>query len=344
MFYKLIFFMMILAWSAFAMPIAEEGSHLESFNAFKAKFNKVYTEDEEPLRFERFVATIERVRAKNADMDDSIYGITKFADMSPEEFASQYLNYRPAAHREGEKYTVFQPTQGLRGMTTPTNFDWRDQGKVTAVKDQGGCGSCWAFSTTEGIETSWAIAGNPLTEFAPQQLVSCDDTDWGCRGGDLPTAYEYVMKAGGMASEQDYPYTSGTFPWRSGSCQSFTVSGGTVSKYEYATEPCFGTCKGQDEDTLAKNVANGGAPSICVDASAWQDYTGGVMTSKSCSSTYSSLDHCVQLIGYNGYGTSSGYWIVRNSWAEDWGEAGMIYLAFGNTCGVADEAVLPVIA
>jgi len=118
----------------------------------------------------------------------------------------------------------------------------------------------------------------------------------------------------------------------------------------YATDPCYFLCNNQDEDTLASNVASVQPPSICVDASSWSDYTGGVMTTSSCSSRYFKLDHCVHLVGYNGYtgsasDSSSGYWIVRNSWDSDWGEEGYIYLQMGtNTCGVADEATTVTIA
>jgi cysteine peptidase B len=348
MFYQIVLFIALICYTAALSEGATDLLVKEAFEAFKTKYNKQYSAGEEPLRLQRFVNSLEKIVQMNSEVEDSVFGITKFSDLSPEEFASQYLTYKPRVERENESYTVFQPSSSLRGVSagTPTNFDWRDEGKVTAVKDQGGCGSCWAHSAVEGIETSSAIKGYPLTELSVQQLVSCDSTDAGCRGGDLPPAFEYVMKAGGLATASSYPYTSGSFPWRSGTCESFSVqSGTTVKSYEYATEPCFGSCTSQDEDTLAKNVANGGAPSICVDASAWQNYRGGVMTSKSCSSSYRSLDHCVQLTGYHGYGTSSGYWIVRNSWAEDWGEDGYIYLEMGtNTCGVADEAVLPVIA
>ena len=132
-----------------------------------------------------------------------------------------------------------------------------------------------------------------------------------------------------------------------------------MTGFTYLTKPCWsGKCDDQNEEKLKKHVASVGAPSICVDASSWNDYTGGIMTPKSCSGKASRLDHCVQLVGYHKEeseedaegGDSEGskaksYWIVRNTWNTDWGNDGYIYLKMGeNTCGVADEASVPVLA
>jgi cathepsin F len=324
-----------------ALPSSESLLVMEEFKNFKLKYNKQYeSEEEEAIRFENFQNSLKRVTFKNT-YGDNVFGITKFSDLSPEEFRAGYLNYKPRGPMLNVKTVT--PTG-----SAPSSFDWRDRGAVTAVKDQGYCGSCWAFSTVEAIESAWEIAGNPLTVFSEQQIVACDTNDAGCNGGNPPTAYEYVQSAGGLALETDYPYasSSGTSPI----CQNFTVSGGQISAYSYATEPCYARCARQNEDTLASTVATIQPPSICVDASEWSDYTGGVLTTSSCSSKYLKLDHCVQLVGYNGYTGSvsestNGYWIVRNSWNTDWGVDGYIYLQMGtNTCGIADEATVVSIA
>jgi C1A family cysteine protease len=309
------------------------------FESFKQKYQKSYaTPEEEKYRFDVFRQTLERVVRKNKEMDP-VFGITKFSDLTPLEFRESYLSYRPRGIDSSRK--VSQPSSKL----ATTDFDWRDHGAITPVKDQGFCGSCWAFSTTETIESAWFLAGNDLTEFSVAQIVQCDTTDYGCRGGDTTTAYAYVEDAGGLATEADYPYSKTLYQGLTGTCQKFTVSGGSISAFTYATTPCYGVCKNQDEDTLATNVAATQPASICVDASSWSDYTGGVMTSSSCSSSYNSLDHCVQLVGFSNYEKATGYWIVRNSWADDWGEDGYIYLRVGdNTCGVADEATFVTIA
>jgi len=311
----------------------------KQFEEFKNKYGKTYpTAEEEAYRLSVFKQSLERVAKK----DKSIFGITKFSDLTPQEFRQGYLTYRPSGVDPSRKVT--QPSNKY---STPTSFDWRSYGAVTPVKDQGYCGSCWAFSTTETIESAWYLAGNPLTEFSVAQIVQCDTKDAGCNGGDPPLAYEYVESAGGLATEADYPYPKSMSYGVTGTCSSsFTVSGGDISGYSYATTPCTSRkCDDQDEDTLAANLASEQPASICVDASTWSDYTGGVMDSSDCSSGYYNLDHCVQLVGYSSYGSRNGYWIVRNSWGTSWGEDGYIYLALGsNTCGVADEATFVQIA
>jgi len=312
----------------------------QQFEEFKRKFEKTYpTAEEEEYRFSVFKQSVERVAAKN----DEVFGITKFSDLTPQEFRRSFLTYRPSGVDPSRK--VVQPSNVY---STPTSFDWRDYGAVTPVKNQGYCGSCWAFSTTETIESAWYLAGNTLTEFSVAQIVQCDTNDAGCNGGDPPVAYEYVEKAGGLATEADYPYSTSLYAGKTGTCDSsFTVSGGKISGYSYATTPCTSLkCNSQDEATLAANLASTQPASICVDASSWSDYTSGIYKASACSSGYYNLDHCVQLVGYHSYTSSTtGYWIVRNSWGTDWGVDGYIYLAYGsNTCGVADEATFVTIA
>jgi len=218
----------------------------------------------------------------------------------------------------------------------PTTFDWRDKGAVTDVKDQGQCGSCWAFSATEEIESMWFLSNGSLPILSPEQIVDCDTVDQGCNGGDTVTAYQYVEQAGGLETDSDYPYTEG------GDCNAdsseFVAS---ISGFNYATPPCTDSCDSQDEDTLQSNLASTGPVSICVDAEIWQTYSGGVIEpSDGCDYDYTSLDHCVQLVGYDQDDTGT-YWIVRNSWNTDWGDNGYIYLRRGgNVCGVADEATI----
>jgi len=182
----------------------------------------------------------------------------------------------------------------------------------------------------------WYLKHGVNTPLSPQQIVSCDKVDLGCNGGDLPSAYDYV-ETNGLQSESSYPYTSGT----SGSTGTCKYSAGSVvariSGYSYATPACFDSCNSQDESTLLNNLASTGPVAICVYAEPWQFYISGILSS-SCSHTYSTLDHCVQLVGYQ-TGTTP-YWLIRNSWGTSWGNAGYIYVKYGsNLCGVADEAM-----
>merc|ERR1711959_197409 len=188
-------------------------------------------------------------------------------------------------------------------------------------------GSCWAYSATEGIEAA-------VYQATGQNIISCDKSDGGCNGGDLPTAFDYVKKAGGIDLQSDYPDKSSS-SGRTGSCKSFEKKV-KVTGWKYAIPPCdSGACKNQKESDLMAALNTHGPLSVCVNAESWDGYSSGIYKKK-CSGKASALDHCVQLVGYD---KSANYWKVRNSWAADWGEEGFIRLPMGeNACGIADEA------
>jgi C1A family cysteine protease len=238
---------------------------------------------------------------------------------------------------------VRQPRNGLVDVAeitdemraaVPDSLDWSKKGATTPVKDQGDCGSCWAYSATEGIESGLFMNGGPLEELSEQQVISCDKTDGGCDGGDLPTAFDYVKKAGGIDTEKDYPDTSAA-SGNTGRCKSFQKKV-KVTGYKYAIPPCdSGACKNQKESDMMAALNTYGPLSVCVNAENWDGYSSGIYKKK-CSGAARNLDHCVQLVGYD---KSANYWKVRNSWAADWGENGFIRLPMGeNACGIADEA------
>jgi len=317
----------------------------ESFQAFTdyvAKFEKKYaTVDEFIERFVHFKESAERAAKMNSNSKNQVYGLTQFSDMSPEEFKATYLGSRPTAPPKARvRHTPI--------LARPASVDWRTKGAVTAVKDQGQCGSCWAFSATEEIESMWILANNTAIELAPQQIVSCDTTDFGCGGGWTTDAFNYVQTAGGLEDNSDYPYTSGA-SGDSGTCQvntkDFAVKLAS-SPFSYATPPCTSGsgCTTQDEGTMQNNCAATGPVSVCVNAASWQDYSGGVLTDN-CPPDYDDLDHCVQVVGYNADSTGQQYWIVRNSWNTGWGDQGYIYIAIGsNLCGIADLATFAEVA
>jgi C1A family cysteine protease len=303
---------------------------IKEFEAWKAKHHKVYlTEEEHGLRLKNFVASMKRIDKLN-QQNGARFALNKFSDMSEAEFRSKFLLKNPI--RSNGVHPEVKP---LSAVGAPASMDWRNTGVVSAVKDQKQCGSCWAFSVTESIETAWMMAKNlkntTFKPLAPQQIVDCDTTDSGCNGGDPTNAYAYVMSAGGLDYESAYPYTAldGTCSFKK------TAVGAQISSWKYATS-------WEDETTLKANVAQVGPVSICVDAANWQDYAGGVLGSWQCA-WVNMLDHCVQLVGYD-VSSSNGYWIVRNSWGPDWGEQGFIRLGYGgNTCGLTNEATYPVV-
>jgi C1A family cysteine protease len=183
----------------------------------------------------------------------------------------------------------------------------------------------------------WALAGNDLAALSPEQIVDCDTVDQGCNGGDTPTAFAYVTQAGGLESDAAYPYTAGS--GESGTCtfdESQVVA--KINNFTWVIPECLDSCDSQDMGTVQSKLATVAPFAICVYAEPWQDYSGGIFNDQSCSHDAPSLDHCVQLVGYD---NGDGYWLVRNSWAADWGENGYIRVstkeAKGNLCGILDE-------
>ncbi|KAJ8598121.1 hypothetical protein CTAYLR_007400 [Chrysophaeum taylorii] len=223
----------------------------------------------------------------------------------------------------------------------PRAIDWSNV--TTAIKDQGSCGSCWAFSTIEGVESAlYMSTGAEPEALSTEELVDCDNVDYGCDGGDIPTAARYLER-NGVASGSDYPDDSS----KSGRTQSCTWDKQTVARltdYSYAIAPCQGgDCSDMNEAVLAAALAKSGPLSICVNSGDhqsgdWADYTSGVL-SGSCKAEYRLIDHCVQLVGYN-KDAETPYWKIRNSWGAAWGEDGFIRIPYGqdNTCCVACEA------
>jgi len=208
-------------------------------------------------------------------------------------------------------------------------MDWRKKGAVTPVKDQGQCGSCWAFSTTGSTEGAHQIATGKLVGLSEQQLVDCSSAqgNQGCNGGLMDQAFQYIISNPGIASEEAYPYTA-----QDGTCNTAAKSVTMITGYTDVTSG--------DEGALMKAV-NVGPVSVAIEAdqSCFQFYSGGVLNDPTCGTQ---LDHGVLAVGY---GTLSGqdYWIVKNSWGTSWGvESGYVFIAKGiDECGIATENSYP---
>jgi C1A family cysteine protease len=284
---------------------------------------KMYTPEEYQRRLAIFSANLDLIQQLNENSENgATFALNKFADLTPQEFRS-YYNGHVASGADIEELELGQ-------VTAPPTFDWISKGKTTPVKNQEQCGSCWAFSATENIESVWMIAKDltpaNFKPLAPQQIVDCDKNDGGCNGGDTPTAYEYVIKAGGQDTEASYPYKA--------------VNQACQFKPADVEVKITGYKRITGEANMLDATATVSPLSICVDAAQWQFYNSGVMTPSQCGN---SLDHCVQIAGYD---TSANppYWNVRNSWGTDWGMSGFIRLEYGhNTCGLADEATTAVV-
>jgi len=307
--------------AAYAVEITPEV--VQEFNAFKVKYDKVYETKEEYLkRLDIFANNLLRVIDQNeahvAIGGEEVFGVTKFMDLTPEEFKTLYLTAKPNNIPDNERIVpnVKEPLA--------LDIDWRTKGVITPIKDQGQCGSCWAFSAVDAIESYGVLNGGyNLTVLSTQQVNACDKVDGGCNGGNTESAYEYVVKAGGIESEREYPYTSGG--GRTGICK-FKAANVVVKIKGYTSIK-----KGEDN---VKAGMTDGPLSVCVAAQAFQTYNRGIL--KLCPG---GIDHCVQAIGYD---TSDNYWLVRNSWGTSWGENGFIRLEMGkNICKIGNDATFP---
>jgi C1A family cysteine protease len=302
------------------------------FAEFQHKYGKVYqTQDELNHRFNIFKDNMEKARYYQALNPKATFGVNKFSDLSAEEFSAKYLMKVDPSTYVAPPPKDFSKTspQNVRGcMPNPSSYDWTDCGCDTGIYNQGACGDCWAFSATETIESYYCLyGGGSLTNLAMEQIVDCDPNDDGCNGGWPYRAYEYVQSCGGLETLNDYPYTAGNGV--SGQCQ-FDQS------LAVATVTGWSSISGETGLYQQTSSSSGGPVSVCVDASSWQYYTGGILTS--CGNQ---VDHAVQLVGYQNYGESGAYWIVRNSWGQDWGINGFIWLEIGeDLCSIGDYATV----
>mmetsp|Transcript_25421 Transcript_25421/g.37481 ORF Transcript_25421/g.37481 Transcript_25421/m.37481 type:complete len:347 (+) Transcript_25421:65-1105(+) len=303
------------------------------FDDFKHEHRKSYsTMEEETHRFNIFVEQLKVIDERNAreaaSGGSAVHGITRFSDMTQEEFEETFLD-KNIPHKFKQLNATIVNMPAYDGKYGSVDYTGK---QTTAIKDQGHCGSCWAHAAAEQIESDgMRLFGNPASlSLSVQQLVDCDhgEGQLGCNGGLQETAFDYVRENGGIVTEADYPYTS--YYGKDGRCdrtKTNYVMG--VNGYEMiladdvkATEEGFTTY-----------VLSTGTVSIGVDATTWNTYTGGVMAD--CGKG-TDINHAVQLVGVdNG---ENGWWKIRNSWSADWGEEGNIRITYGsNTCGLATE-------
>jgi len=286
----------------------------KEFYDFKEKHNKNYTTYEEHLeRFEIYKANKAKIAAHNAENLSWKLGMNQFGDMTGYEF-SLYVK------RGSGGGFVPQPENERQvkahASATCTEVDWVKKGAVTPVKNQGQCGSCWAFSTTGAIEGRSYVSTGVLASLAEQELVDCDKVDSGCNGGLMDYGFEYVSQQNGLCSEIEYPYVSGDTQ-KAGTCVRTQCS----TKYDPITS--YHDVASKDSSALESALCDGPvAIAIEADQNSFQFYSDGVLTATGCGQN---LDHGVLLVGM-GYDSETGsdYWKVKNSWGESWGESGYI--------------------
>jgi len=284
--------------------------------AWKQEHGKVYNgDDEEIFRHGVFTANLAEA-AKLQEMNPlAEFGSTMFSDWTKEEFKTHLTNYVPANSSVVPEMDLSELPERVAASK-----DWTGTA-TTPVKDQGQCGSCWAESAVEQIESDLMLSGAGEVVLAVQELVDCTASGagsyrGGCSGGNTGPAYNVVQSLGGLERESSYPYTA-----RDGTCKfNRREAAVTISGYQSVGRG--------SETSMKRYISSSGPLSICVDANSWQSYRGGVL-----SSCGQSVDHCVQLVGYEGDA-----WKVRNSWGARWGESGHIRIAIGrDLCAISSE-------
>ena len=289
---------------------------------YVSTFGKSYgTVAEFNFRSNIFKNNLVKIEEFNADpVNTSTVGVNMFTDRTEAEMKK--MNGYKAAEKQGN-YTI------LDDSTLADAVDWRTKNAVTPVKNQGQCGSCWAFSTTGSVEGAMAIKTGTLQSYSEQQLVDCSSSygNMGCNGGLMDNAFKYIETAS-LELEADYGYTA-----RDGSCSYVASKGqGKVVSYNDVSP----NSPAQLKAALAISPVS---VAIEADQMAFQGYTGGVITS-GCGT---SLDHGVLAVGYGTDATAGDYFIVKNSWGASWGVNGYVNIGAGssNVCGILSAASYP---
>jgi len=312
----------------------------EIFRSWAQDFGRQYTTVEESAhRYAIWITNLERISATNSQRLSYKLRLNQFADLTDDEFRLKIHGHKGACFQHNSKIprisTSDKRSKSLPS-TLPASVDWVTQGVVTPVKNQGDCGSCWAFSATGSIECDTAIATGVLNSLSEQQLVDCSyaEGNLGCDGGEMTSAFKYVEKEGGLCSETEYPYTGTDGVCKATSC-------GT--KYDPVKSYTDVTA---DDETALETAAASGCVSVAIEADqyAFQYYSSGILTG-TCGTD---LDHGVLVVGYGTDGSQE-YWLVKNSWGTSWGEAGYVQICRDcdkngdkGECGINMEPSYPI--
>jgi len=340
---KLFLLLALAAHTATAVSLFSLGSDWHSLSGlrafaewdnFKQHHSKEYASpEEENTRFSIYHANKRMIeehneRYRRGDHSFSMK-LNQFADLMSHEFADLMNGYRHEQKVRGAGATHLPL---IKEIQLPESMDWRTKGAVTPVKDQGQCGSCWAFSSTGSLEGQHFRKTGKLVSLSEQNLVDCSTSfgNDGCDGGLMDDAFKYVKANGGIDTETSYPYEA-----KDDTCRFNKADVG-------ATDVGFMDVPEGDENALKEVVAVHGPVSIAIDASqqSFQFYHQGIYDDPNCSSTQ--LDHGVLAVGYGSEGGRD-YWLVKNSWNTTWGDKGYIKIARNenNVCGVASSASIP---
>jgi C1A family cysteine protease len=336
--------------SSYAEASYTEEVYSQLFSQYQVQFRKQYADAAETaIRYLNFKANVNYIERRNAQNLPFRLGWTRFTDHSRDEFRQLYLAPRNPHFREPHPRITPDVNAGAKAAELPDMVDWRQvKGVVTDVKDQGQCGSCWAFSAIEALESAVAIKSHqPAPVLSEQQLVDCSGAfgNLGCNGGYVEEAWNYIIHNGGVDTEHCYPYVSGV---------SSGDNSGANSKCRYESSCVGAKMTAWANVTRLNNTALMEAlvqqpVSVAIDADSddFMNYQWGTFWPTDCSDSEEALDHAVVLVGYKWDAKSQdGVWYLRNSWSEDWGMDGYMELYMSpkvNACGVLDEPMVPIV-
>ncbi|XP_023329222.1 putative cysteine proteinase CG12163 isoform X2 [Eurytemora carolleeae] len=302
-----------------------EMQSLKSFHSFVKSYNKTYNNKAEyKKRYGIFRENMKKIQfLQETEQGSGVYGANHLADISEQEFKRDYLGI----NLKKDDPDIHWPAADIPDVELPTEFDWRTKNAVTPVKNQGACGSCWAFSVTGNVEGQLAIKNGNLVSLSEQELVDCDKRDSGCNGGLPENAYKTLLEIGGLESEEDYGYDG-----EDEKCQ--------FNRTRVVARVAGGVEISQNETQMAQWLLQNGPISVGLNANAMQFYMGGVSHPWKFLCSAEGIDHGVLIVGfgvheYPLFHKTMPYWIIKNSWGPGWGEQGYYRLYRGEgTCGI----------
>lgn len=293
----------------------------QAFVEFVSTYNKTFTSEVE-LAFRKAIfadnwTKVQELKNSNSDQFSDL-GMTPFLDLTPSEFKQKYLTLKLKDDEEMKPQCDFKPK--LDDVKLVDAHDWRSvEGVVSDIKDQGMCGSCWAFSAVGALEGRYRLVNNESKLFSEQLLVDCSKQNAGCNGGLMDLAFQDLEKLKAI-EENNYPYRGSQ-----GKCREGSLEGSVIVEGCRAPET-------EDEDEIAKMLLKYGPLAIALDANWLQFYWGGVHDPWFC---HGDLNHGVTLVGYGEEKGGKKYWIVKNSWGSWWGESGYFRIRRGTgACGI----------
>lgn len=313
----------------------DEEFAFKKFQQFVTKYNKQYSSIEEFMaRYQVFSNSLKGPLTLGLSYKT---GITKFSDMTKQEFRKTYLNLNFNALAA----LNLKPAKFVANGDAPDELNFINLGYLGAVKDQGSCGSCYAFSAIANIEALYFAKTGKNKEFSEQMIVDCDTLDSGCNGGLMELTFEWMQTNGGIMSMADYPYKG-----RKQTCKSDSSKydpDAVVVGWEKLGDPDE-TWSAVDEDEIKEYLYAKGPLAIALNADPLQYYSSGIidLTTRQCDPD--GMNHAVTLVGY-GVSGSTPYWLVRNSWGKSWGESGYFRMYRGKgVCGINQYITTAILA